>query len=182
MTNMNLQEHIRKILREETSVNSKEDKLKYLVFKLINRNVEGAHLYENKGSIWLIFTDDEKWVIKLTKEGTLLYNYNFFESIFKYLSLDVVENQHYITEWVEDTIQNGVRRTIKAQESINHAVEDTIQNGVRHTQRVPFANYGLVEDTIQNGVRSTAVNGRKTSASVEDTIQNGMKIGNIKND
>ena len=160
MTNMNLQERIRKILREETSVNSKEDKLKYLVFKLINRNVEGAHLYENKGSIWLIFTDDEKWVIKLTKEGTLLYNYNFFESIFKYLSLDVVENQHYITEWVEDTIQNGVR----------------------HTQRVPFANYGLVEDTIQNGVRSTNIRRMIYGSRVEDTLQNGIKIGEIKND
>ena len=73
---------IRRILREETSVNSKEDKLKYLVFKLINRDVEGADLYEHEGSLWLIFTDDEKWVIKLNKKGVLWYDYNFFNSIF----------------------------------------------------------------------------------------------------
>jgi len=130
MTNMNLQEHIRKILREETSVNSKENKIKSFIFKLINRSVEGADLYEYEGSLWLIFTD-EKWVIKLTKEGTLLYNYNFFESIFKYLSLDVVENQHYITEWVEDTIQNGVKRTRRICLMFHPYIEDTLQNGIK---------------------------------------------------
>jgi hypothetical protein len=101
------------------------------IFDIINDAVEGAHLYENKGSIWLIFTDEKKWVIKLTKEDTLLYNYNFFESIFKYLSLDVVENQHYITEWVEDTIQNGVRSTTWSKLLKQVGVEDTIQNGTK---------------------------------------------------
>jgi hypothetical protein len=126
---MGLQEHIRKILREETSVNSKEDKLKYLVFKLINRAVEGADLYEHEGSLWIIFTDNEKWVIKLNKEGTLWYNYFFFDGIFKYLSLDVIENQHYITEWVEDTLQNGVRHTkLQIYKKIDN-LEDTLQNG-----------------------------------------------------
>jgi hypothetical protein len=66
---------IKKILREETSVNSKENKIKSFIFKLINRSVEGADLYEHKNSIWLIFTDEKKWVIELTKEGTLWYNY-----------------------------------------------------------------------------------------------------------
>ena len=128
---MKLQERIRKILREETSVNSKEDKLKYLVFKLINRDVEGADLYEHKGSLWLIFTDDKKWVIELTKEGNLWYNYYFFNNIFKYLSLNVVENQHYIAEWVEDTIQNGVRSTHTVHIGIYDTVEDTIKNGTK---------------------------------------------------
>jgi hypothetical protein len=131
MTNMNLQEHIRKILREETSVNSKEDKLKYLVFKLINRDVEGADLYEHEGSLWLIFTDNKEWVIKLNKKGVLWYNYYFFNSIFKYLSLNVVENQHYITEWVEDTIQNGVTYTMRFAAYEGAYVEDTIQNGTK---------------------------------------------------
>jgi hypothetical protein len=131
MTNMNLQEHIRKILREETSVNSKEDKLKYLVFKLINRDVEGADLYEYEGSIWLIFTNKMRWVIELTKEGTLWYNYSFFESIFKYISLDVIGNQHYITEWVEDTIQNGVRHTKGIIKATTNTVRHATENGTK---------------------------------------------------
>jgi hypothetical protein len=151
---------IKKILREETSVNFKEDKLKYLVFKLINRAVEGVDLYEDKGSLWLIFTDNKEWVIKLNKKGVLWYNYYFFNSIFKYLSLNVVENQHYITEWVEDTIKNGVKFT----------------SGYGFDLR-----YG-VENTIKNGVKFTLFTNKMDTFTVEDTIKNGENLGKIKND
>jgi hypothetical protein len=122
---------IKKILREEKSVNSKENKIKSFIFKLINRSVEGADLYEHKNSIWLIFTDEKKWVIELTKEGTLWYNYYFFDGIFKYLSLDAIENQYYITEWVEDTIKNGVRYTSSESAFTGFRVEDTIKKGTK---------------------------------------------------
>ena len=69
--------------------------------EIIDDSTQGVDVYHNNGSMWLIFTDSKKWVIELTKEGTLWYNYYFFKDCYKYLSLDVVENQHYITEWVE---------------------------------------------------------------------------------
>jgi hypothetical protein len=131
---MNLQEQINRIHemmfeQENSSKINETDNTKKILFKLIDKKVKGADLYEYEGSLWLIFTDDANWVIELTKVRTLWYNYNFFNSIFKYLSLDVVENQHYITEWVEDTIQNGVRYTNYEWVSLKGIVEDTIQNG-----------------------------------------------------
>ena len=154
---MNLQENINRI-QEMMGIINEDSSTKETIFDMINEAVEGADLYEHEGSLWLIFTD-EKWVIKLTKEGTLFYNYNFFESIFKYLSLDVVENQHYITEWVEDTIKNGVKYTQLEIASFQHQVKDTIKNGVKRA----------------------LADGRTYAHHVEDTIQNGTKIGNIKN-
>jgi hypothetical protein len=76
--------------------------MKKLIFSTIEKFIKGVDTYNNNGSVWLIFTDEKKWVIELTKEGTLWYNYYFFQDIFKYFSLDVVENQRYITEWVEN--------------------------------------------------------------------------------
>lgn len=90
-------------------MNLKEDKLKRLVFKLINRHVEGVDIYHRDSGMWLIFTDEKSWVIELTKEGKLRYNHIFFQDIFKYISLNVIENQHHITEWFEDAIQNRVK-------------------------------------------------------------------------
>jgi len=121
--------------------------------------VEGVDLYEDKGSLWLIFTDNKEWVIKLNKKGVLWYNYYFFNIIFRYLSLDVVENQHYITKWVEDTIKNGVKHTILAKLPSVGAVEDTIKNGVKHT-----------EPTWEKGLEM-----------VQDIIKNRENLGNIKN-
>jgi len=127
--NMNLQENINRIHEMMFEQKNDSNNIKKILFKLIDKKVEGTDLYEHEGSLWLIFTDDKEWVIKLNKEGYLWYNYNFFNSIFKYLSLDVVKNQHYIIEWVEDTIQNGVKYTKVFTQIFIGEVENTIKNG-----------------------------------------------------
>jgi len=87
------------------------DKLITIINKMIDSRVQGADKYMHMGSTWLIFTEQKQWVVELTKEKTLWYNYNFFKKIFQYFNLDVVENQHYITKWVEETIITGVNYT-----------------------------------------------------------------------
>jgi hypothetical protein len=147
-----------------------EEKTKKVLFHLINTKTKGVDIYHHDGSMWLIFTNEKRWVIELTKDGTLWYNYNFFQNCFKLMSLDVVENQHYITKWVEETIQNGVKHTWYPLEDADDAVEDTIQNGVRNTFALRATPTPLVEDTIQNGVRNT-----KALCFADDTIQNGVR-------
>ena len=78
-----------------------------VINRLINDHVNGADTYRTKDSTWIIFTESKKWVIELTHEGTLWYNFHFFRGIFSYLSLNVIEEQHYITKWVEDTYKMG---------------------------------------------------------------------------
>ena len=125
-----------------------------IIDKMIGNETKGVDHYNHNGSTWLIFTDEKKWVIEFTKEGTLWYNYNFFQNCFKLMSLDVVENQHYITKWVEDTIINGVRNTDSWVGKPFVSVEYTIQNGVKeielHKGVRPFA----IRDVIKNGVKN----------------------------
>jgi hypothetical protein len=147
--------------------------MKDYVFKLIDRFTEGVDTYYNNGSMWLIFTDRKKWVIELTEDGTLWYNYYFFQDCFKYLSLDVFENQHYITEWVEDTIQNRVLNTLRRLQSLSAAVEDTIQNGVKHTE--PGGYLGSIE---MKGKIVHQLESPKQNEEVEDVIENGVKLTN----
>ena len=165
--------------------------------KFIDQNIKGVDAYQHNGSTWLIFTNDKRWVIELTKDKTLWYNYNFFKSIFEFFSMDVVENQHYITKWVEDTvingvkdtkpnerlwqayvedtIQNGVKRTVPESIDDSFAIEDTIQNGVKHTDSLGWKCGFYIEDTIQNGVKHTISKDQPLTTFVEDTIQNGVK-------
>ena len=138
-----------------------------MVKELIDFNSEGVDTYNHNGSTWLIFTDQKKWVIELTKEKTLWYNYYFFTGVFKYLSLDVVENQHYITKWVEDNVINGAKYTGGLRIKDQSLVEDTIGNGVKYTIDI--------EDTIENGVKHTIDTTHHKNKYVEDTIQNGVK-------
>ena len=46
-----------------------------------DKHTKNVDNYNHNGSTWLIFTDEKKWVIELTKEGTLWYNYYFFLNI-----------------------------------------------------------------------------------------------------
>jgi hypothetical protein len=151
---MNLQENINRI-QEMMGIINEDSSAKEIIFDIITDAVENTDLYEHKGSIWLILTDNKKWVLQITEDGTLWYNYYFFQSLFDYLSLDVVENQHYITEWVEDTIKNGVMFTTSKSSKWSKPVEDTIKNGVRSTKWGQELLKKQVEDTIKNGIKQT---------------------------
>ena len=162
-----------------------------IILKFIGQNIKGVDTYQHNGSTWLIFTDEKKWVIELTKDGTLWYNYNFFNSIFSFFSLDVIENQHYITKWVEDTIQNGVRDTWVKLNTRRIFVEDTIQNGVKRTCNTSI-DMESIEHTIKNGIKNTEPGGylgpitirgkvfhqfesSNQTDNVGNVIQNGVK-------
>ena len=143
--------------------------------KFIEQNVKGVDTYQHNGSIWLIFTNDKRWVIELTEDKTLWYNYTFFKSIFDFFSMDVVENQEYITKWVEETIINGVKHTDSLEWKCGFYIEDTIQNGVRHTPLHKYLLQRIIEDTIQNGVKRTLPESIPDSFGINDTIQNGVR-------
>ena len=128
-----------------------------IIQTLINSWTKGVDTYTHNGSTWLIFTDNKQWVIELTDSKTLWYNYNFFKQIFEFTSMDVVDNQQYITKWVEDNIINGSK------------------NGVNHITSYPFNKTRLIEDAIQNGVKETRSEINITEGEIEDIIDGDVK-------
>lgn len=124
-----------------------------IVNKLINESVKGVDTYTHNGSTWLIFTDTKEWVIELTESKTLWYNYNFFNGMFSYVSMDVVENQHYITKWAEDNIIGGVKYTSVLTHIDFGELEDTLVNGVKENSFTYVGKQIGCDDAIQNGVK-----------------------------
>jgi len=147
-----------------------------IIHKLINEFIEGVDTYTHNDSTWLIFTETKQWVIELTKEKTLWYNYNFFKSVFAYSSLNVVDNQQYITKWVEDNIINGVKRTMSETIPDSFLIEDTIQNGVKKTKMAHMKTDWSVNNTIENGVKETKSDDFNVSQFLcEEVIDKGVK-------
>ena len=179
----------------------KELKKKECLFEIINDFADGMDIYRHNGSLWLINTEETKWMIEFTEDKTLWYNYRIFSSLFRGISLDLTENQKYVTEWfesrflnlhtvkttndpffeqdkyVEDTIKNGVKHTLEiSNHRMRDDVEDTIQNGVKETCSLTPGLVSDVEDTIKNGVKDTSSLWRQQAKEVDDTIQNGVKV------
>jgi hypothetical protein len=124
-----------------------------IIFELLNDFTKGYDVYHHNGSMWYIFTNEKRWLIELDKNGTLWYNYHFFSKIFKYVAMEYPDFTPYITKWVEDAIQNGVKNTCKCQSTQGEPVEDAIQNGVKNTAHSAHGLRLCVEDAIQNGVK-----------------------------
>jgi hypothetical protein len=147
-----------------------------IIYKLISEFTKGVDTYTHNGSTWLIFTESKQWVIELTEEKTLWYNYNFFKSVFAYASLDCVQNQHLITKWVEDNIINKVSDIhFRDARDRKQQFEDTLENGVKNTKMAHMKTCWSVEDTIENGVKETYLSNNSLSKGIEYTIENGVK-------
>jgi len=158
--------------------NPSGNKLEKLVFGMFDQMVEGADKYVTKqGSTWLIFTEDKRWVIEFTRDKTLWFNYNIFQSELDLVSKDCTEEKDLIKNWFESRFLNKpkVKHTNHLTIGDSWEVEDTIQNGVRHTTVVYYSHPRSVEDTIQNGVRHTEIDGMRIRCGVKDAIQEGVK-------
>ena len=151
-------------------------KLEKIIFKLFDDASQGVDRYNHNDSLWLIFTNEMRWVVEFTKDQTLWYNYNFFKDEMELIGLDCVEDKDLIKKWfesrflgipkiedscvpffnqdqyVEDTIQNGVKHTLHRRDFEIVEVEDTIQNGVKHCEDGDWLDGDeRFEDIIQNG-------------------------------
>jgi hypothetical protein len=150
-----------------------------LIHKLIEQNIKGVDTYQHNGSTWLIFTNDKRWVIELTEDKTLWYNYTFFKLIFDFFSIDVVENQSHITKWVENSVINGVKETLNTEYMPKEMVEETINNGVKETNHVDVMKFfdNKMECALQNGIRET--NPTKFPSGecgyIREILRNGIK-------
>ena len=157
----------------------KEIKRKEVLFEIIDDVTNGMDIYNHNGSLWIINTKELKWVVEFTNDKTLWYNYNLFKNLFKGISLDLMENQKYVTEWFESRFLNmqKVKDSCEPFFDQDQYVEDTIQNGVKDTKRtrlIKLAADQMVENTIKNGVKQTELS--KRDFFPEDIIQDGVKI------
>ena len=143
--------------------------------KIMEFKLKDSDTYYNHGSTWIILTDKKQWVIELTKEGVLWYNYHFFQSIFTGLMgfEDTAKNQDYITKWVENFIQNGVKETKPEYLEGDLAMKEVIQNGVKHTE--PGGYLGSIE---MKGKIVHQLESPKQNEEVEDVIEKGVELTN----
>jgi len=146
--------------------------MKKIIDKLINHSIKGVDVYRYKGATWLIFSDEKRWVVELTDNGTLWYNYNFFNDIFKYVSLECGEFNDYIIGWANDYFFKdinkagmGVPGERAANIVINEGVMEVKERGKNHGNEFEWhtravMNHGVkeVRDSLSYRVQNRAEN------------------------
>ena len=176
--------------------------MKKIIDKLISSSIVGADVYRYKDATWLILTDEKRWVVELTDEGTLWYNYNFFNDIFKYVSLECGESNDYIIGWANDYFFKDINKAgmgvpgVRVADVINEGVMEAKERGKNHGNEFEWhtravMNHGVKEikanmlidpyviNVIENGVKEIKtdmlINPDDINAYVFNVIENGIK-------
>lgn len=172
------------------------ENLAKLIFQEFDDSIKGTDIYNHDGSMWLIFTEERKWVIEFTKQKTLWYNYKHFNDILMLFGMELTEGAEYIKKWYEDkfifnvvkneeawfshtivdnVIDNGVKETISNVHPYPKEVIDIIQNGVKETKTMEVDRIPLIKKVFQNGVKEVEFYDGDAEILVNDAIENGVK-------
>ena len=111
--------------------------MKKIIDELINCSIKGVDVYRWKNATWLIFTDETRWVVELTDEGTLWYNYKFFKDVFKYVSITVgTEMDGYIIQWANDYFYKDCahRSAAYPRDKGRNETPKVLENGIKETK------------------------------------------------
>ena len=165
--------------------------MKKIIDELINNSIEGVDVYRYNDATWLIFTDENRWIVELTDEGTLWYNYKFFNDIMRYVSMDPKEYEGYITGWANDYFfkdvkkigdSNSIRVQNRGQNLTWRIVKDVKPNVVFHgidnecMSYVPCGGnitdiWRIIEEGIKNTMPSKATS--KSGIHFDDVMCSG---------
>ena len=171
--------------------------MKKIIDELINHSIKGVDVYRHKDATWLIFSEQNRWVVELTDEGTLWYNYNFFNNILRYVSLECGgESNDYITGWANDYFFKDIKKSqmgipidgeFAVDIVINYGVKDVgmgvpgeraadivINEGVKEVQGDEEENKSKVIFVMNKGVKEI-ITDMLIDPYVINVIENGIK-------
>ena len=168
-----------------------EPNMKKIIDELINNSIKGVDVYRYNNATWLIFTDETRWIVELTDEGTLWYNYKFFNDMMRYVSMDPKEYEGYITGWANDYFfkdvkkmgdSNSIRIQNRGQNLTWRIVKDVKPNVVFHginnecMSYVPCGGnitdiWRIIEEGVKNVMPSKATS--KSGIHFDDVMCSG---------
>ena len=168
-----------------------------IINELINNSLKGVDTYRWHDSTWLIFSEEFRWVIELTDEGTLWFNYKFFDKVLRYASLSPTEGSKYITGWAEGYFfrkndgwkvfdSDAIHRLNKTVTIVNRGVKKTEGRGKNHGDEFEWHTRAVVDNGIKDvkpnvvfhGVNKSSMSYVPCSGNVTDIwmiVEEGIK-------
>jgi len=153
-----------------------------IVNELIISSIKGVDVYRWKNATWLIFTNETRWVVELTDEGTLWYNYKFFNDIFKYVSITVgTEMDGYIIRWANEYFFKDCahRSAAYPRDKGRNETPKVLENGIKDVSRTRDMGGDYIEKIVGDGIKETQGRGKNHGDEFEwhtrAVIDNGIK-------
>ena len=136
--------------------------MKKIIEELINYSLKGVDVYRWRNATWLIFTEETRWAVELTDEGTLWYNFSFFSNVLKYVSMDVgQQTEKYIIEWANNFFyRDCAHRTVPYPMDKGRAgTEKVLANGIKQVSKSSRTlGEDYIEKVVEGGIKEIKPN------------------------
>ncbi len=102
---------------------TKNKKIKKFVFDRLFEELSGKVYYPYGRGLWIIDFENRDWYFQYNSDGTLYYNYTFFESFFRIFSFSHSEYQKLLKEWFETSLNHQINQISRRKITIDYYID-----------------------------------------------------------
>lgn len=102
---------------------TKNKKIKKFVFDRLFEELSGKVYYPYGRELWIIDFENRDWYFQYNSDGTLYYNYTFFESFFRIFSFSNSEYQKLLKEWFETSLNHQINQISRRKITIDYYID-----------------------------------------------------------
>ena len=146
-------------------------KLKKLIFNKLYKDLSGVEIIPHKNSIWFIGRDKKYWYLRYEKNGDLWWRYYFFTEFFHLFSMEELEFQWVISEWVEEVLNCKVETPQSLDYSPDSWVEEVLNCKVETPAGVFVFEDSWVEEVLNCKVEKLIMDPRFFNRKVEEVLE-----------
>ena len=151
-------------------------KLKKYIFNKLYEDLSGVEIIPYKNSIWFIDRDKKYWYLRYEKNGELWWRYSFFPEFFHLFSMEELEFQWVISEWVEEVLNCKVETPMRIFKNIQKAVEEVLNCKVETPVGGDTTTSQKVEEVLNCKVETPNLIGQSLYLKVEEVLNCKVKI------
>jgi len=145
-------------------------KFKKIIFDKLYEDLGKSEIIQHKDSIWFINRDKKYWYFEYEKSGELWWRFTFFIKFFKLFSIERIDFEPIISEWVEEVLNCKVLRSTSLALMTPPLVEEVLNCKVLKTETWFSIQLKDVEEALNCKVLTTTVGRLPAMVTVEEVL------------
>ena len=101
-------------------------RLKKRIFDKLYNDLKDVEIIDCGDYIWFVDRDKEYWYLQYKKSGDLWWRYQFFDNFFLLFSMERLQYEQVIADWVEEVLNCKVDTTFSPVMYISVEVEEVL--------------------------------------------------------
>ena len=146
------------------------DRFKKVIFKKLYNDLSHVEIIPYEKSIWFVGRNNKYWYLELKYNGHLWWRLNFFQQFFQAFSLDRIDYEPIIAEWVEEVLNYKVVTTTISGAACDPQVEEVLNYKVVTTKLDEDLVTYAVEDVLNHKVNTIIDGPRIAESKVEEVL------------